>query len=168
MDRESKRKRLRQIQARKKQVRTNRVFLLVLIILLISMGLVYGQRRKIKDLNKAYNDQVESQKRLKERVDALQAEIKQANTLEYIEKKAREELGMIKKSEKIYLEKDDKEGKAEDGKEDKQAKPEKDNQENNTFQDKIDQDKTGEEDMPEEDIDQTSEEQEGQDNGGQE
>lgn len=108
MDRETRRKKMKQIQQRKKRVRLNRAFILVLIIMLASLAVVYGQRRKIKELNASYNEQLESQKRLKERVDALQAEIKQANTLDYIEKKAREELGMIKQNEKIYLEENNK------------------------------------------------------------
>lgn len=118
-NRELNRKKQKRIQERRKQVRLNRLLILVLVILLISIGLVYGQRRKIRELNKAYNEQVESQKRLKERVDALQSEIKEANTLEYIEKKAREELGMIKKSEKIYLEEDSSKEKSKDNKNEK-------------------------------------------------
>ena len=87
----------------------NKAFILVIVILLASLAVVIGQRRKISELTTSYKEQVDSQKRLKERVDALQNEIKQANTLEYIEKKAREELGMIKENEKIYVEeKDDK------------------------------------------------------------
>lgn len=118
-NRELNRKKQKRIQERRKQVRLNRLLILVLVILLVSIGLVYGQRRKIRELNKAYNEQVESQKRLKERVDALQSEIKEANTLEYIEKKAREELGMIKKSEKIYLEEDSSKEKSKDNKNEK-------------------------------------------------
>lgn len=125
-NRELNRKKQKRIQERRKQVRLNRLLILVLVILLVSIGLVYGQRRKIRELNKAYNEQVESQKRLKERVDALQSEIKEANTLEYIEKKAREELGMIKKSEKIYLEEDSSKEKSKDNKNEKTENKEKD------------------------------------------
>lgn len=107
-DREARRKRAKLIQEKKKRIMLNRVFIIVLIIMFVSLAVVYGQRKKIKELNISYNEQIESQKRLKERVDALQAEIKQANTLDYIEKKAREELGMIKQNEKIYLEEKDK------------------------------------------------------------
>lgn len=108
MERRSRREALRQKNERKKKARMNRFFLLVLALLLVCIAVVVGQRKKISELNTSYKEQVESQKRLKERVDALQNEIKQVNSLEYIEKKAREDLGMIKENEKIYIQ--DKEG----------------------------------------------------------
>lgn len=74
-----------------------------LLVFVIFLTIFIVQRKTIAALNNSYKEQVDSQKRLKERVEGLQGEIKGINTLEYIEKRAREDLGMIKEDEKIYI-----------------------------------------------------------------
>lgn len=74
-----------------------------LLVFVIFLTIFIVQRKTIAALNNSYKEQVDSQKRLKERVEGLQGEIKEINTLEYIEKRAREDLGMIKEDEKIYI-----------------------------------------------------------------
>jgi len=96
---------------RKRELRANRLAIVATIVLLILFVIFIKQRATISALESSYRDQKESQQRLKEEIKTLQEEIKRVNSLEYIEKKAREDLGMIKDGEKIYIEEDAKESK---------------------------------------------------------
>ena len=108
-----------------------------LFVFIIFLTIFIVQRKTIAALNNSYKQQVDSQKRLKERVEGLQGEIKEINTLEYIEKRAREDLGMIKEDEKIYVNDKDKDSEINDSESkdpsdnDKSQQGEKDQQNQN-------------------------------------
>ncbi len=101
----------RRSEKNKRKKRTNRrlniLFLTSTIITVFLMFTFIGQRIKIASLNKESKLLKVEQENLEKQIDDLVKEIKEVNSLEYIEKKAREELGMIKKDENIYVNPDD-------------------------------------------------------------
>lgn len=93
----------REINKRKKENRRINVLLLLSsVIFLIFAFQYFMQRRKITDLKNEYTEMKRKRKDLVDKISDLKNEINQSNDLEYIEKQAREKLGMIKKDEKIY------------------------------------------------------------------
>ncbi|MGY3776339.1 FtsB family cell division protein [Helcococcus sueciensis] len=101
----------RRIEKNRRKKRTNRrlniLFLVSTIITVFLMFTFIGQRIKIANLNKESKLLKVEQENLEKQIDDLVKEIKEVNSLEYIEKKARQELGMIKKDENIYVNPDD-------------------------------------------------------------
>lgn len=101
----------RRVEKNRRKKRTNRrlniLFLVSTIITVFLMFTFIGQRIKIANLNKESKLLKVEQENLEKQIDDLVKEIKEVNSLEYIEKKARQELGMIKKDENIYVNPDD-------------------------------------------------------------
>lgn len=101
----------RRVEKNRRKKRTNRrlniLFLVSTIITIFLMFTFIGQRIKIANLNKESKLLKVEQENLEKQIDDLVKEIKEVNSLEYIEKKARQELGMIKKDENIYVNPDD-------------------------------------------------------------
>ena len=101
----------RRVEKNRRKKRTNRrlniLFLVSTIITVFLMCTFIGQRIKIANLNKESKLLKVEQENLEKQIDDLVKEIKEVNSLEYIEKKARQELGMIKKDENIYVNPDD-------------------------------------------------------------
>lgn len=101
----------RRIEKNRRKKRTNRrlniLFLASTIITVFLMFTFIGQRIKIANLNKESKLLKVKQENLEKQIDDLVKEIKEVNSLEYIENKARQELGMIKKDENIYVNPDD-------------------------------------------------------------
>lgn len=101
----------RRVEKNRRKKRTNRrlniLFLVSTIITIFLMFTFIGQRIKIANLNKESKLLKVEQENLEKQIDDLVKEIKEVNSLEYIEKKARQELGMIKKDENIYVIPDD-------------------------------------------------------------
>ena len=77
---------------------------IVLIIVVINITLLFtNQKMKLKKLN---DKKIASERELKiiqEEVKDLKKKIKKSNSVEYIEKIAREELKMVKPNEIIYM-----------------------------------------------------------------
>ncbi|MFM1515594.1 septum formation initiator family protein [Helcococcus ovis] len=82
--------------------KVNIIFCISAIFLIVFLVIFIGQKRQIKQLKQNTNKLVTRQKELEDNISKLKTEIENSNSLEYIEKKAREDLGMIKKDEKIY------------------------------------------------------------------
>lgn len=81
--------------------KVNIIFCISAIFLIVFLVIFIGQKRQIKQLKQNTNKLVTRQKELEDNISKLKTEIENSNSLEYIEKKAREDLGMIKKDEKI-------------------------------------------------------------------
>ena len=91
---------------RKKKRAHKRLNIILTITTVIFISLVFTlikQRFTINNLKKDQALLIDQQNKIKSETDQLKEEIKKSNSLEYIEQRAREELGMIKKDEKIYV-----------------------------------------------------------------
>lgn len=100
------RNRRRQLYEKKKRLKLYRILAISLVFLFFVVFSYIKQRNNIAILEESYKSQVQAHEALKQRIVDLETELKEVNTLEYIEKKAREDLGMIKKDETIYIEED--------------------------------------------------------------
>lgn len=78
-------------------------FVVSTVILIIMLTQYIHQKNMIKDLKSNTSILKNKSTELQQEIDKLTKEIEEVNSLEYIEKKAREDLGMIKKGEKIYV-----------------------------------------------------------------
>ncbi|NLY86553.1 MAG: septum formation initiator family protein [Tissierellia bacterium] len=88
---------------RKKKLRLGRT-LIILLILYVGFILL-NQRKLMNELNsKKEKIQLEIET-LKAEIDALNEEIENSHSLQFVEKVAREELGMVKPREIIYIDK---------------------------------------------------------------
>lgn len=81
----------------------NLTITIFVIVACILAFLLYRQNQTIIELRNRNSEIVENQESTQEKIDQLSEQIKQSNSLEYIEKRAREELGMIKEGESIYV-----------------------------------------------------------------
>ncbi|WP_311487741.1 septum formation initiator family protein [uncultured Helcococcus sp.] len=91
---------------RKRKRAHKRLNIILTITTVIFLSLVFTlikQRFTINNLKKDQALLIDQQNKIKSETDQLKEEIKKSNSLEYIEQRAREELGMIKKDEKIYV-----------------------------------------------------------------
>lgn len=91
---------------RKRKRAHKRLNIILTITTIIFLSLVFTlikQRFTINNLKKDQALLIDQQNKIKSETDQLKEEIKKSNSLEYIEQRAREELGMIKKDEKIYV-----------------------------------------------------------------
>lgn len=92
-----------------KKVKKNRInpqAVLMIFLSLLTIVLIYmyiRQRSVLAKLNEKYQEVVYDQKELEGKIKDLTNEIQEVNSLDYIEKKAREDLGMIKPNEKVYV-----------------------------------------------------------------
>lgn len=81
-----------------------RLIHLIIIFLVIYVGIVFNhQRELLKNLEAKREISEATIKELEADIDALYDEIEMSGTLEFIEKVAREELGMVKPREIIYI-----------------------------------------------------------------
>ena len=87
-----------------KKKRSNMALMIAAGIFIIVLILFIKQRFTIAALSEANTEQVVKQKELTQKIEALETEMDKINSLEYIEEKARKELGMIKPDEKLYIE----------------------------------------------------------------
>lgn len=87
--------------------RLNIIFFISTIVTLFLIVTFVRQRIKIANLNKEYQLLQAQEENMKNQIEDLVKEIQIVNSLEYIEKKAREDLGMIKKDENIYVNSDE-------------------------------------------------------------
>ena len=106
-NRQIQRKNDRIRKVRKTNIRLNIIFFISIFITLFLIFTFVRQRIIIADLNKEYQLLQAEQESMKLYIQDLVEEIQDVNSLEYIEKKAREDLGMIKKDENIYINSDE-------------------------------------------------------------
>ena len=92
----------------------NILFFISTIISILLIVTFVRQKIKIANLNKEYQLLQAKQQNMKNKIEDLVKEISVVNSLEYIEEKARKDLGMIKKDEKIYINPDEESNKETD------------------------------------------------------
>lgn len=102
-------RRVRKSKINKKKFVPFIFFIATTIILIVLISQYILQRNMINELKSNTSILKNQSTELQQEIDRLTKQIEEVNTLEYIEKKAREDLGMIKKGEKIYVDETDKE-----------------------------------------------------------
>lgn len=91
---------------KKKKTGRMRLIHLVLIVLGIYVAIVFNhQRNLMKDLNTKKSIKQAEIQALEIEIGELNKEIKTSGSLEFVEKVARDELGMVKPREIIYIDK---------------------------------------------------------------
>lgn len=129
-NRQRQRKSEKNRRAKKSNRRLNILFLISTVITIVLVVTFVRQRIKIANLNKEYQLLQAEQENMKNQIDDLVKEIKEVNSLEYIEKKARADLGMIKKDETIYVNPDETDNETE-GESNEETADESSNETNN-------------------------------------
>lgn len=102
-----KQKKIRKRKYNKQKISSFIFFVISSLILLVLYFQFINQKKMIEQLKVNSLELQTKSSKLKDEIDRLTKEIEEVNSLEYIEKKAREELKMIKKGEKIYIENPD-------------------------------------------------------------
>lgn len=88
----------------RKRIRAlNIVLLISFIVLIFFMSMYFRQKSKVESLKVQYNEVISKQQNLEKEIINLKNDIQKATSLEFIEKRAREELKMIKQGEKIFV-----------------------------------------------------------------
>lgn len=82
--------------------------LLLLLFVIYICSTLYNQRNMMKKLEREKSTKEEEIEILKSEIDGINNEIKNKDSLEFIEKVAREEFGMVKPREIIYVDKNKK------------------------------------------------------------
>lgn len=96
---------------RKKKTKGIRLIHLVLIFLVVYVAIVFThQSRLSKDLDAKKSKNLAEIQALEEDIEELNEEIEMSGTLEFVEKVARDELGMVKPREIVYIDKNKPEG----------------------------------------------------------
>ena len=91
---------------KKKKAKGLRLIHLVIILLIVYATIVFNHQRKLmKDLNTKKAENLAKKQELEKEIDELNEEIDKSDTLEFVEKVARDELGMVKPREIIYIDK---------------------------------------------------------------
>ncbi len=78
--------------------------------------IIYGaitiitQQAKINEQKQAAEEFAEAERELTERIEALESELSYMGTYEYVERTARERLGMVKEGEIIFKDESEKDG----------------------------------------------------------
>lgn len=97
---------------RKKKKRTFKLRNIILLILVLYIGkTLIGQRTLMKDLKTKKLKEEQEISQIKEELDQLEEEVKTKDSLEFVEKVARQDLGMVKPREIIYIDKNNKKNK---------------------------------------------------------
>lgn len=91
---------------RKRKNKGIRLIHLVLIFLLVYVAVVFTHQNKLnKDLNAKKSKNLAEIEALENEIADLNEEINLSGTLQFVEKVAREELGMVKPREIVYIDK---------------------------------------------------------------
>lgn len=96
-------------KSRKRRFRLRHIMIIGLLIYLVIVFI--NQQQRISKLESQKESKNEEVKELEKEIGYLQEKIKHTDSLDYIEKIAREELKMIKPGEIIYIDKDKNENK---------------------------------------------------------
>lgn len=97
------RREMARVNNKKSYFRLNLFFILSIIVLFTLIFMFIYQRVNIAKLRNESQKLVLEQEKMNKEIQNLMKKIEESNSLEYIEKRAREDLGMIKKDEKIYI-----------------------------------------------------------------
>lgn len=82
------------------------VLRLVIIGIFTSLGYtLYNQEKEMKTLNMQYSQAEHDYKEKQKELDGIKKDIGNVNSKEYIEKKARQDLKMLKEGEIVYIDK---------------------------------------------------------------
>lgn len=94
---------------RKRRRRKLRLIHIVILSLFLYLSLIFNNQRKLENQleSKKNNIQLEVDK-LQREIEGLNEEIENSDSLQFVEKIARDELGMVKPREIIYIDKDKK------------------------------------------------------------
>ncbi|WP_416197256.1 MAG: Cell division protein FtsB [Sporanaerobacter sp.] len=91
---------------KKKNVKKFRIrHLIVLVFAIYISATLISQRRMLKSLNREKAEMESEVKTLNTEINEINKEIKNSDSLEFVEKVAREELKMVKPREIIYIDK---------------------------------------------------------------
>ncbi|MDO5725802.1 MAG: septum formation initiator family protein [Tissierellia bacterium] len=80
--------------------------IITIVLLLLTILKFYDQQKIISNLKAEQNLRLQKIEELNAKVEQLELEIDQAGTLKFIERVAREDYGMVKPREIIYIDKD--------------------------------------------------------------
>lgn len=90
---------------RKKRRRFRLVHLIGIFLLLYVFTIYMNQHKLMKNLQSQKTQYINEVKELENEIMELEKEIENSDSLEFVEKVAREELGMVKPKEIIYIDK---------------------------------------------------------------
>lgn len=100
------------MKRKKKKIKRKNLIINILLLLTVSFFIIISlqlmsQRIEIANLKNESTRLITEKKDIIKEIGDLKNEISKSNDLDYIEKQARERLGMIKEGEKIYTDKVD-------------------------------------------------------------
>lgn len=90
---------------KKKRTRLGLIHLLTFAIIVYLVSVFWNQRNLMKNLQSQEEENILVNKSLEEEILQLEKEIEESQTLQFVEKVAREELGMVKPKEIIVIDK---------------------------------------------------------------
>jgi cell division protein DivIC len=93
---------------RKKKVKLIHIFLSFLFLYIAII--YYNQNSMLKELEAKKEQNIVEIDKLKDEIEDLNSQIENSNSLEFIERIARDDLGMVKPREIIYIDKNKKKG----------------------------------------------------------
>jgi len=89
------------MQMKKRKLRLKNIFMIAFIV--YAAITIVNQQFTIYDLRKAEQDEISKIEAIRNDNDRLLEMINNATSIEYIEKMAREQLGLVKPGEKVYI-----------------------------------------------------------------
>lgn len=96
------------MQKRRKKKRFQLIHLMTLFIIIYLVGTFWNQKKLMKGLQTKEEDNILANDQLEREVKELEEQIKDSQTLQFVERVAREELGMVKPREIMVIDKDKK------------------------------------------------------------
>ena len=96
------------MKKRRKRRRFKLIHLITLFILLYIVGTLWSQKRLMKELQTKERDNILVNEQLEMDIEELEKQIEDSQTLQFVERVAREELGMVKPREIMVIDKEKK------------------------------------------------------------
>lgn len=93
---------------KKKRKRFKFIYVTICFLLLYITLIFWNQNNLMKELQAKKNQNMHEVKKLEKEIDELNKEIEISDTLQFVEKVARDDLGMVKPREIIYIDKNKK------------------------------------------------------------
>ena len=96
------------MKKRKKRKRLRLIHLITLFILVYLVGTFWNQKKLMKGLQAKEANNILTNEQLEMEIKELEEQIEDSQTLQFVERVAREELGMVKPREIMVIDKDKK------------------------------------------------------------